>query len=243
MTAILSIAGILLASFIKGALGFGFPAVATPLLALFMDVKQAIVILIVPNMVMDGIQALRKAGFVSTLKRHTLLYIFGIGGTYLGTQLLARVSSQRALLILGAFVLVFVALNSMRLTLSVPPGWERFLAPLVGLAAGLLGGITNVPGVPLVLYFYALGLPKSEFVRSVAISFFIYKVAQLASVIQVGLMSWLLFGLSVLASVLSLGTFWLGLKVQDRVAQATFNRAILGFLALLGGFLVFRAVS
>ena len=243
MTAILSIAGILLASFIKGAIGFGFPAVATPLLALFMDVKEAIVILIVPNIVMDGIQALRNAGFASTLKRHALLYVFGIGGTYLGTKLLAVVSSQRVLLILGAFVVVFVAMNSTRLTLSLAPGWERFLAPLVGLVAGMLGGITNVPGMPLVLYFYSLGLPKSEFVRSVAISFFIYKVAQLAAVIQVGLMSGLLFGLSVLASALSLGSFWLGLKVQDRVAQATFNRAILGFLAFLGAFLVFRALS
>ena len=243
MTAILSIAGILLASFIKGALGFGFPAVATPLLALFMDVKRAIVILIFPNLVMDGIQALRKGGFAPTLKRHALLYIFGIGGTYLGTRLLVLVSSQHALLILGGFILVFVALNASRLALSVPPGWERFLSPPVGLVVGVIGGITNVPGTPLVPYFYALGLPKSEFVRSVAISFFIYKVAQLASVIQVGLMTGLLFSLSVLASGLSLGTFWLGLKVQDRVAQATFNRAILVFLAFLGAFLVFRALS
>jgi len=46
----------------------------------------------------------------------------------------------------------------------------------------------------------------------------------------------------VVASGLSLGSFWLGLKVQDRVAQAIFNRAVLAFLTLLGGFLVFRAL-
>jgi len=83
----------------------------------------------------------------------------------------------------------------------------------------------------------------TRYPRSIAISFFIYKVAQLAALVQFGLMTWPLFGLSVVASGLSLGGFWLGLKVQDRVAQAIFNRAVLGFLTLLGGFLVFRALT
>lgn len=243
MAAILGIAGILLASFIKGAIGFGFPAVSTPLLALFMDVKQAVAILILPNIVMDGIQALRRAGIVATLRRHALLYLFGIGGTFFGAELLALVSSRIALLILGAVILTFVAVDVSRLSPSVRPEWEPFVAPIVGFGAGLIGGITNVPGTPLVLYFFALRLEKTEFVRSVSVGFTIYKLAQLVAVIRVGLMTWPLFGLSVLASGLSLGTFWLGLKVQDRVAQATFNRAVRGFLALLGAFLVVRALT
>ena len=243
MAPILSIAGILLAAFIKGTIGFGFPAVSTPLLALFMDVKQAVAILILPNMVMDAVQAFRHRGFVATFRRHAILYACGIGGTFLGTKLLALVSSQLALLILGAFVLTFVGMNASAVSLSVPLEWEWFLSPPVGFVVGVVGGITNVQGPLLVLYFYALGLPKLEFVRSIAISFFIYKVAQLAALLQFGLMTWPLFGLSVLASGLSLGSFWLGLKVQDRVPQATFNRVVLGFLTLLGGFLVVRALS
>jgi uncharacterized membrane protein YfcA len=239
----LAVAGILLASFIKGAIGFGFPAVSTPLLALFMDVKQAVVILIVPNLIMDGIQAVRRQGLVVALRRHATLYLFGVGGMFLGTKLLALVSSRHALLILGSFILAFVALNLSRLRLSVPSGWERSLSPPVGFGAGVLGGITNVPAPPLIFYFYALGLDKAEFVRSLSISFIIYKIAQFAAVIQFGLLTWPLFRLSALASALGLGAFWLGLRVQDRVSQATFNRAVLGFLALLGVWLVFRALS
>jgi len=243
MTAILGIAGILLASFIKGAIGFGFPAVSTPLLALVMDVKQAVAILILPNMVMDGVQAFRRRGLVTTLRRHATLYACGIGGTFVGTKLLAFVSPQLALGILGGFVLTFVGVNARTVVLSVPPEWEWFLSPSVGFAVGVVGGITNVQGPPLVLYFYALGVPKLEFVRSISISFFIYKAAQLAALIQFGLMTRSLFGLSVLASALSLGTFWLGLKVQDRIPQALFNRATLYFLGLLGGVLVVRALT
>ena len=62
MTALVGALGVLLAAFVKGAVGFGFPTVATPILALSMDVKAAVAILILPNLVMDGIQAGRGSG-------------------------------------------------------------------------------------------------------------------------------------------------------------------------------------
>lgn len=39
------------AAFVKGAIGFGFPALGTPLLSLVVDVKTAVVVLILPNIV------------------------------------------------------------------------------------------------------------------------------------------------------------------------------------------------
>lgn len=239
----LSVFAVLLASFIKGAIGFGFPTIATPFLALFVDLRAAIVILILPNIVFDGIQAFRKPGLLQTLERHWVLYLCGIGGTFLGTQILVRASSERLLLILGGFVLVFVAVNVSRISFRLAPGLEPYLSPPIGLVAGVLGGMTNVPGLPLVLYFYALGMGKAEFIRSIALSFLVYKVAQFASVLYFHLLTWRLFGLSVLATGLGLGAFWLGLKTQDRVDQVTFNRVVLGFLAVVGSWLVIRAVG
>ncbi len=54
----LSLLAVLLASYIKGVIGFGFPTISTPILALFVDLRVAIVILILPNLVMDAIQTL-----------------------------------------------------------------------------------------------------------------------------------------------------------------------------------------
>lgn len=242
MTTALGILGILLASFIKGALGFGFPTVSTPILALFMDVKAAVAILLLPNIVLDGIQVVRRPGLGLTLRRHAVLYASGIVGTFAGTYLLKIIPGRLALLILGLFVLAFVAINVSRFRIRVDPRRERVLAPAVGLLAGVLGGVTNVHSTPLVLYFYALGLEKAEFVRSIAFAFFVYKIAQLLAVILVGLMTAYLFTVSVLATALGLATFWLGLRVQDRLAQETFNRVVLAFLAFLGVWLVIRAL-
>ena len=48
-------------------------------------------------------------------------------------------------------------------------------------------------------------------------------------------------GLSLAAAALA--SFGLGLAVQDRMSQRAFNRAVLWFLAVLGVFLVYRALG
>ena len=115
--------------------------------------------------------------------------------------------------------------------------------PIVGFGGGVLGGITNVPGTPLVMYFYALGLAKPDFVRAVAVTFVLYKVFQLGAVTWYGLMTWPLFGLSILLSLIALVGFRAGLAVQDRLEQRTFNRVVLGYLGLLGTLLIIRALA
>lgn len=234
---------VLLAAVVKGAIGFGFPTLGTPLLALFIDVKEAVVLLILPNIVMDAVQAARRGGLVATARRFAVLVACGALGTVVGTRLLAVLSTRTATLVLGATVVAFVLLNATRWTPRVRPGWERWLDPPVGFAAGVIGGVTNVPGTPLVIYFYALGLAKHDFVRAVAVTFVLYKLFQLGAVTWYGLLTWPLLGLSALLSVVALLGFRAGLAIQDRLDQVAFNRVVLGFLALLGAGLIVRALT
>jgi len=97
-----------------------------------------------------------------------------------------------------------------------------------------------VPGTPLVIYFHALGLAQRDFVSSVAFTFVVYKIIQLRAVAYYGLLSPALLGHSLALTLVALGAFALGLKVQDRLQQRTFNRVLLGFLCLLGIGLVAR---
>jgi uncharacterized protein len=230
------------AAFVKGAIGFGFPTLGTPLLTLLVDVKTAFVVLIVPNIVMDGIQFVRSGAPRATVRRLTPLVLFGAAGTVVGTHLLAALASRTVLLILGGVILVFVALNVARLSPRLPPQWEWWASPVAGLLTGVIGGVTNVPGTPLVLYFYALGLAKREFVSAVSFTFVLYKLVQLAAVTWYGLMTTTLLGWSALMSFAALAGFTLGLQVQDRLAPAMFNRVVLIFLAILGAWLIVRSV-
>ena len=232
-----------MASFIKGVIAFGFPIVATPLLAMVVEVKTAIALSIVPNIVMDALQVRRRRGDLwPTARRVAVLLAFGFVGTVVGTRSLVVMPPALALAILAVVVLGFVGLNVSGATFRVPARAERWLSPPVGFAAGFLGGVTNVPGTLLVLYFHALGMSKHDFVRSVALCFMSYKVVQLVTVASYGLLTWPLLGGSVALTVVGLGAFWLGLRVQDALPERIFNRAILIFLTLLGVSLLARSL-
>ncbi len=224
------LAGVAVAAFVKGAVGFGYPLIATPLLALVTDVRTAVAVLLLPNILMDSIQIVRQPGVLAALRRHAPLIATGIVGTVVGTQFLAALSPRGLFLTLAATVLAFVALALTRPAWRLPPRGERALAPVVGLIAGTLGGITNAPSVVVTPYYVGLGLPKAEFVRAVSATFLTFKVTQLAAVWQVGLLDGRILVWSVAATLASLAGFGLGLRVQDRVPQATFNRMVLVLL-------------
>lgn len=204
--------------------------------------KTAVPLLVVPNLVMDGFQ-LRRQGPVGDVPRRLVpLLIFTIVGTIIGTKLLVMLSARAATLILGAFILSFVVLDLVRVTPRIPRGWERRLAPPVGLVAGVMGGITNAPGTLLALYFVALGMHKREFVRSIAFTFLVVKGAQLLTLAWYGLFGWHLVLGTLGLTAASLAGFGLGLRLQDRLDQRAFNRVVLVFLAMLGVWLVARAL-
>jgi hypothetical protein len=242
MTLVAGALAVLVAAFVKGAVAFGFPLVATPLLALVFDVKTAVAVSILPNIVMDGVQLVRRGDPRPVLRRFGLLVVASIVGMWLGTHLLAVLPARLATLVLGAFVLAFAAVGASGVALRVPAGWEPWLSPPVGLVAGVLGGITNVPGTPIVLYFVALGLDKHDFVRGIALTFIVAKLVQLAAVAWYGFLDLGLLGVSMAFTAVALAGFAGGLRLQDRLPARAFNRAVLGFLVAVGVWLVVRSV-
>ena len=105
-----------------------------------------------------------------------------------------------------------------------------------------MGGITNAPGTPIALYLVALGMEKKEFVRSIAFTFLVVKGVQLVTLIWYGLLVWSLALVSLGLAATGLAGFALGLKLQDRLDQRSFSRAVLIFLAALGVWLLVRTL-
>ena len=242
-TVLSSAAVVLVAAFLKGIVGFGFPTTSTTLLALFVDVKTAVVLVILPNIVMDSVQMARRGRLLGTARRLATTLAAGAVGIVIGTWLLVLLPSWVATLVLGVFTMAFVVLNATPFTPRLPRDRERALGPVAGFVSGIVGGLTNTPGTALVIFFYALGLPKEEFVRSIALSFVALKAVQLGAVTHFGLMSWGLFTVSLGLTGVALVGFSAGLRVQDRLDQRSFNRAVLVVLAVIGLWLVFRSLA
>ena len=242
MTLLWTALAVFAAGAVKGVAGLGFPTLATPLLTLTVEVKTAVVLLIVPNIVMDGIQFARRGAPTQTIRRLVPVLIGGAIGTVLGTRLLIVLPTRAVLLLLGAFVVAFVTLNATRYSPRLPPNWEPWAGPIAGFIAGIVGGITNVPGTPLAMYFYALGMAKGDFLAATAFTFLVYKLVQLASVAWYGLLTTGLAATSLALTGLALAGFVVGLWIQNRLDQRAFNRAVLALLGALGLWLVARSL-
>ena len=221
----------------------GFPLIATPTAALLLDIRIAITILIIPNIVMDVAQVFR-GGFPSTvLHRFGWFAASTVVGVFLGTKVLITLPLWLLNICLGVMVLAFAVSNWLRFEFTISPQLERKLVLPAGLASGFLNGMTNAAGPALAIYLYSLRLPKREFIKSIATIFIITKLSQLLAVSTWHLFNWQTLILSLALTLFVLIGFYGGLKTQDRINQQNFGRGLILFLFLIGATLVIRAVA
>lgn len=233
---------LLIAAYVKGATGMGFPLLATPILAFLIDIRIAIALLLIPNILMDLIQIIRGRLLSSQFRRLSPLLLCGVIGVFLGTRVLVSVPLAAVNLVLGLIVLSFVLSSALDLSPSIPSSWEALFGALVGLTGGFLNGMTNIFSPLAVVYLYGLKLTKVEFIKALASIFFTMKLSQLIALSRWQLLTTALVGQSLLLTVFVMLGFFAGLKTQDRLNQRAFNRAILVLLFLMGLGLIVKAL-
>jgi len=241
-TTLIVAAALLLAAYVKGVTAMGFPLIATPTVALLLDIRTAITILIIPNIVMDITQVFRGSFSPQILRRFAWFLPLTVLGVFLGTKVLVTLPFWILDLALGVTVLTFVSSNFIRTGFQISPRLETVLSPLAGVVTGFVMGITNAGGPAIAIYLYSLGLPKTEFIKSIAMIFLVNKVSQLVAVSTWSLLTPATLRLSLLVTLFSLIGFYAGLKTQDRVNQQTFNRGLLALLFVIGVVLVVRSL-
>lgn len=234
---------LLLAAYVKGTTGMGFPLIATPMVALLLDIRTAIVILIIPNILMDITQIVRGGFSAKTFQRFTWLFVLTILGVFLGTKILVTLPIWILNAALGTMVLAFVGSNISRFSFHTSSRWEPTVSPIAGFITGLLNGMTNAGGPALAVYLYSLSLSKTEFIKSIATIFFVTKVSQLVAVSTWDLFTPATLRLSFGVTLFILLGFYAGLKTQDWINQQNFNRGLLALLSVIGAVLIVRALG
>jgi uncharacterized membrane protein YfcA len=242
LTHVLVGAALLLAAFVKGATGLGFPLIATPMVALLLDIRTAVTVLILPNLFMDSAQVLRDGVPYDVFRRFSSLIAPTIIGVFLGTMVLVKTPLWILNLCLGVMVLVFVASNLLKFDFTISPRAEKTLSPISGFISGFLNGMTNAAGPTLAIYLYSLKLEKRAFVKSIATIFMITKLSQLVAISTWNLFNWETITLSVEVLLFTLAGFFAGIRAQDRVNQRNFNRGLLVLLSGIGVTLLLRAI-
>jgi uncharacterized membrane protein YfcA len=228
----------------KGILGFGINIVSVPIMSLLVGPKAAVAIVSLPSFLNNIVIIMQRHEFdgLSLFKRIIPLLALGVVGITLGSLLLVLLDTSVISLLLGILTVAFVLTDKIRATWRIPPDRERFYAPLAGLGAGLLGGISGISAPILVTYLYSIKLDKRQFVYTISIIFILFNGAQGLNLWALGVYTpqFALYGLSYIIPITA-GTI-VGTRIQDKVSQSLFNRLVLMALFFVGLDLIRRGL-
>lgn len=231
---------ILLAGLLQGALGFGFPFVATPLVAMVTDMRTAIIIVLLPTVATICVTLFTSGPLRATLARFWMMPLYMILGSAAGTWVFVSEPDAPYTLVLALLTLIYLNLDRLgRTEWPLLRRHERVFAPLSGIAAGVFEGTANVAAPPLIIFYLSLGLTPVMLVQALNICFLVGKTTQftvLATRGGVGTDEWLatlpFVAIGVAGSLA-------GVRIRNRIDAAAFRlwvkRALFAIaLGLLG---------
>jgi uncharacterized membrane protein YfcA len=230
-----------LAGFVKGAIGLGLPTVAMAFLTLMMPPAEAATVLILPSFV-TNVWQLAGPQLGALLRRLWPMQIAGALATVATARWLGAVSGSGTVAALGAALVLYAASGLLPLHLDVPARAEPWLAPLVGVATGVVTATTGVFVIPAVPYLQGLRLAPDALVQALGLSFTVSTVALAAALAGDGSFRWPHAGASVIALAAAFGGMLFGTAVRTRMRPATFRRWLFVGLGVLGIHLLLRAV-
>lgn len=222
----------------KGILSVGLPLIGMPLLTLLVDVGTAVAILMVPLVLSNLIQAVEGRGTVIMLKRFWPLIIFLIGGTLAGTALFAALDRNVLLLIVGVLAIVMSTFSILQPHVTVSRRTERWAGPLVGLVAGLIGGMSTLFGPLLTVYVVGLKMPRDDFVKAISLLFLIAAVCLMLGGTAQGTAGAQELTWSALAMIPVYGGMLIGQRIRRHINPDQFRMLVLGVVWLTGANLI-----
>jgi uncharacterized protein len=228
---------------VKGLAALGLPLVAIPLLTLVVGLKHAVALLVVPMIVANLVQSFQGGHFRRSLRQFRILAPTVFVFTLVGTRLLVSVPQKTLELAIGLSLIVLPLVMHFRPQIELKPAQRRWGDPLVGIIAGLLGGIAAYYGPPLMIYVLGMRLPKEEFVSGISMLYWIAALALFIGIYGSGVADPSLLGISVLLLLPVGAGMWLGQRVQLRLSEPAFARLLVAvYLATGATFLIEAAV-
>ncbi|HET9404015.1 MAG TPA: sulfite exporter TauE/SafE family protein, partial [Burkholderiales bacterium] len=104
---------ILVAGLLQGALGFGFPFVATPLIALVSDMRTAIILVLLPTLATICVALLASGPLRATLARFWMMPLYMILGSAAGTWVFVSAPQAPYTLVLALLTLFYLSLDRL----------------------------------------------------------------------------------------------------------------------------------
>ena len=227
------------AGLVHGTLGLGFPLVATPLLALVVDVRSAILITLLPTITVNILSILRGGELNARIGRYWPLACYAVAGSVVGSKLLAVLDPRPFKLLLAGLVLIYLMVSQLR---SLNWHWltqrPHLGMAVFGVTAGFAAGTTNVMVPVLIVYALEIGLAGTIMVQVFNLCFLAGKVSQTGVFALHGLLDARLILTGLMLALWAALTLRIGVAIRDRIPTDVYKRVVRALLWVLAFILI-----
>ena len=231
----------IIAGFVKGVVGFGFPVIALIILTLSIGLLDALAIVVIPTLVTNLWQAFSGEYLKVILGRMWRYFLVAVVFIWITSDYLKVVDIDWLTMLLGTVLFFFALSRLLNFHITVPPQYESVLAVPLGAINGILTGLTGSFMVPSVLYMQAIGFRGDMLVQAMGVFFSISVFTLAISLGRNDLISVEQAQLSTLALIPSIIGLLVGRWTRRQIDEERFQQVFLVAVLVLGGYIVFRS--
>ena len=223
---------------LKGATGAGAPIITIPVIAAFYDVRIAVIIMVIPNL-LTNIGQLYQFRKTILPKFFTLSFAIGGGiGAFLGTILLANLSIKILTLSVAFIVIVYILLKLL------VPSWKltyekaKKLVFLMGSLGGILQGTAGLSAPISITFLNSMKLERNQFIPTISVYFGVMSIFQMPTLYYYNFLNLEIILVSCISTLVLLSFMPIGSWIAKSVSKESFDKITL----ILLGFIAFRII-
>jgi uncharacterized membrane protein YfcA len=222
-----------LGGILKGATGAGAPIITIPVIAAFYDVRVAVIIMVIPNLLTNIGQLYQ---FRKTILPSFFTVSFALGGgigAFIGTILLANLSIKILTLSVAFIVIVYIFLK------LIVPSWKLIykkatkLVFIMGAAGGVLQGTAGLSAPISITFLNAMKLERNQFIPTISVYFGVMSIFQMPTLYYYDFLNFEIIIVSLISTIVLLCFMPIGSWIAKSVSKENFDKITLILLAFI----------
>jgi uncharacterized membrane protein YfcA len=229
------------AGMVQGALGLGFPMLATPMIAAVTDMRTAVILVLLPCVATTVTNIVMSGRFLLTLRRYWFMPLCMLAGAGIGARLFVAFPAFPYALLLSGVIVLYLYLDHLGRVEWAFISRNRVASGIgFGFLAGLSEGTANIAAPPLLMYLLSLNLDRTTFVQVLNLCFTVGKPTQMAVLTLEGGVTWTQWAVTLPFAVIATATAVFGVKIRDRIDARAYRRWLLRLLFVIALVLVIQ---
>ncbi len=229
-----------IAGIVKGLTGLGLPAMSLGLLLIALELRDAMVILVIPLFATNVWQGVTGGHLKATLMRLWPLFATGVIGIWLAVGVMVAANPAILAIMLGVILAGYAAYSLSTPQIKAFGRWEIILSPIAGAITGVIGGLTGSMAVPSVPYMQALGMNRDALIQAMGVWFCLGSLALGGALGGRGALPVDLAIVSAGAVIPAIIGMNVGRRLRQRLSEARFRKVFFTALILLGLYIAGR---